>query len=100
MKKLRQILACAILLISSANAADQDRKLVHRKEAEYPELAARMNIHGTVKVKIWISPDGTVRRLEYIGGHPVLAESALEAVKAWRYQNAPEESTTVVELKF
>ena len=59
-----------------------------------------MNLHGTVKLKIWISPDGTVRRLEYIGGHPLLAESALKAVKGWKYQSAAQGSTTIVELKF
>ena len=100
MAKPRQILLCAILLISSANAADQERKVVRREEPEYPALAARMNIHGTVKLKIWINPDGTVRRLEYIGGHPVLAESALKAVKGWKYEPSGRESTTVVELKF
>jgi TonB family protein len=100
MKTLKQILVCVLLLISSANAADQERQVVRREEPEYPALASRMNIHGTVKLKIWINPDGTVRRLEYVGGHPVLAESALKAVKVWRYQNAPQESTAVVELKF
>ena len=44
--------------------------------------------------------DGTVRRLEYIGGHPLVAESALKAVKGWKYEAAPKESTTAVELKF
>jgi TonB family protein len=51
-------------------------------------------------LKIWTNPDGTVRRLEYVGGHPALAEAALKAVKTWKYQAAPQESTTVVELKF
>jgi outer membrane biosynthesis protein TonB len=41
-----------------------------------------------------------VRRLEYIGGHPLLAESALKAVKIWKYQAAAQESTTIVELRF
>ncbi|MGB9074132.1 MAG: energy transducer TonB [Terriglobales bacterium] len=88
------------LLAGSAIAADRERKLVRRQDPEYPPIAEKMNLHGTVKLKIWISPDGTVRRLEYIGGHPLLAESALKAVKTWKYQNAPQESTTVVELKF
>ena len=35
-----------------------------------------MNLHGTVKLKIWISNDGSVRRLEYVGGHPLLAQAA------------------------
>jgi len=97
---LKHILLCVVLLISSANAADQERKVVRREEPEYPALAARMNIHGTVKLKIWINPDGTVRRLEYVGGHPVLAESGLKAVKGWKYEPSSRESTAVVELKF
>jgi TonB family protein len=100
MTTLKQILLCVTLLVSSASAADQERKVVRREEPEYPPIAARMNLHGTVKLKIWISPVGTVRRLEYIGGHPLLAESALKAVKTWNYQAASQESTTIVELKF
>jgi len=98
--KMKYIVLCVILLVSSASAADQERKLVLRTEPEYPPIAARMNLHGTVKLKIWISPDGTVRRLEYVGGHPLLAESALKAVKSWHYEAATKESYTVVGLKF
>ena len=100
MTKLKHIWLCIILLISSAHAADQDRRLVRREEPEYPAIAAKMSLHGTVKLKIWINPDGTVRRLEYVGGHPLLAESALKAVKSWTYKPSSKESTTVVELKF
>lgn len=100
MTKLKYILLCVILLVSSANAVDQERKVVSNDEPEYPPIAAKMNLHGTVRLKIWISPDGTVRRLEYVGGHPLLAESALKAVKGWKYEPSSRESTTVVELKF
>jgi protein TonB len=100
MKTLKQISLCVILLASGANAADQERKVVRREEPEYPAIAVRMSLHGTVRLKIWINPDGTVRRLEYIGGHPLLAESALKAVKGWKYEPGSKESTTTVELKF
>ena len=81
-------------------AAQTERQVTRREEPDYPELAKRLNLHGTVKLKIWISPDGTVRRVEYVGGHPVLAESALKAVKGWHYDAAPKESNAIVELKF
>ncbi len=100
MTRLKYILICAALAVGSASASDRERKIVARQDPEYPALAEKMNIHGTVKLKIWIAPDGAVRRLEYIGGHPVLAESALKAVKMWKYQPAVQESTAVVELKF
>jgi TonB family protein len=101
MKRFGHITICALLLMAGSYAADQaDRKVVHREDAEYPAIAAKNNLHGTVKLKIWISADGTVRRLEYIGGHPLLAESALKAVKNWKYQAAASESTSQVEIKF
>ncbi|MBZ5616385.1 MAG: energy transducer TonB [Acidobacteriia bacterium] len=100
MTKVRQILLSAMLVVGSATAAAQARQLVSRLDPEYPAIAVRMNLHGTVKLKIWINPNGTVRRLEYIGGHPLLAESALKWVKLWKYQPAAQESTTVVEVKF
>jgi TonB family protein len=99
MRILQKILLCALLL-QVLSAAAQERKLTHREEPVYPPIAEKMNLHGLVKIKVWIGPDGTVRRLEYIGGHPLLAEAALKAVKEWRYEPLGGESTAVVELKF
>ena len=101
MKRFGQIAICALLLAAGHYVSGQsDRKLVHREDPEYPAIAAKNNLHGTVKLKVWISAEGTVRRLEYIGGHPLLVESALKAVKNWKYQPAGSESTSQVEIKF
>src|SRR5437016_9452377 len=101
MTRLRHILLSIVLLASAMSATGQtERKVTHREEPDYPELAKKMNLHGMVKLKIWISPDGTVRRVEYVGGHPLLAESALKAVKGWHYDAATKESNTIVGLKF
>jgi TonB family protein len=59
-----------------------------------------MHLHGTVKLKVWINSDGTVRRLEYIGGHPLLAQAAIRAVKNWKYELGAQETTSQVEVKF
>src|SRR2546426_12445960 len=99
MTRLKHILL-SIVLLTGGMSAQTERKVTHREGPDYPELAKQLNLHGTVKLKIWISPDGTVRRLEYVGGHPVLAESALKAVKGWRYEAATKESNTIVGLKF
>jgi TonB family protein len=101
MPRLKHILLCIVLLIGGASAAEPpERKITYHEDPDYPELARKMNLHGTVKLKIWISPEGTVRRLEYIGGHPVLAESALKAVKGWHYEAATKESNTIIGVKF
>lgn len=101
MKKIRDIALCTLLLAVSLSASEPaERKLVYKVEPAYPEIASKMALHGTVKVKIWIAPDGSVRRLEYVGGHPLLAESALNAIKNWKFQPAQKESTEIVEVRF
>jgi TonB family protein len=101
MTRLSHIFLTIVVLAGGISAtAQNERKVIRREEPDYPELAKKMNLHGTVKLKIWISPDGSVRRLEYVGGHPVLAESALKAVKGWHYEAATKESNTIVGLKF
>ena len=59
-----------------------------------------MNITGTVKVQVVVSPNGTVKEAKVVGGHPVLASAALDAIKKWRFEPAPVESTGVVDFKF
>jgi TonB family protein len=100
LRRPQLILLSLLLLTSSMFAADPDRKALRQDDPEYPEIAVKMSLHGTVKLKIWIAPEGSVRRLEYVGGHPLLAESALKAVRLWKYAVAPKESTQIVEVKF
>jgi TonB family protein len=99
--KLLKFVACGVLLAGTLQASDsEERKIVYRENPDYPAIAAQMNLHGTVKVKIWIDNSGRVRRLEYIGGHPLLAQSALKAVKDWKYEPASKETTALVEVRF
>jgi len=66
----------------------------------YPELARRMNITGTVKVRVIVSANGSVKSASLVGGHPVLANAALDAVKKWHFEVAPQDSTEIVEFRF
>lgn len=101
MARMMKVVGVLILALGTLWAEDQpERRLLIRLDAEYPPIALKMNLHGSVKLKIWITPDGAVRRLEYVGGHPLLAESALKAVKNWKYAAAAKESTAEVEVKF
>ncbi len=52
-----------------------------------------------LKLKLWISPNSTVGREEYVGGHPLGAESTLKAVKGGRFEAADKQPTTMVERK-
>ena len=76
------------------------RKAKNKVNPSYPELARRMNIGGKVKIEVVIAPDGHVKTARALGGHPVLVQPCLDAVKDWRFDAAPEESTQVVEFFF
>lgn len=100
-KSLIKIAACWILLAGTLEGGDAiERKTIFHEQPDYPAIAARMDLHGTVKLKIWITSDGNVRRVEYIGGHPLLAQAAVKAVKNWKYEPANKETTAQVEIRF
>jgi TonB family protein len=88
----------------SVRAQDSDNEVVRRAKSKvapvYPELARKMNLTGTVKVQVTVAPNGTVKDAKVVGGHPVLASAALEAVKKWRFEPAAVESTGIVDFKF
>jgi TonB family protein len=77
-----------------------NRKVKTKVAPAYPELARKMNIVGVVRVMITVTTTGTVKDVKLVGGHPVLANAALDAVKLWRFDPAPEESTGIVEFHF
>src|SRR5436305_9720758 len=77
-----------LLLQSTMLLADDSRKVVKQVAPVYSEIARRANLSGTVKVEVTISPNGVVKSAKLVGGHPLLADSALEAVKGWKYEAA------------
>lgn len=52
----------------------------------YPPLARQARIQGQVVLQAEISKDGSIENLRLISGHPMLAPSAIEAVRQWRYK--------------
>ncbi|HLX75252.1 MAG TPA: TonB family protein [Terriglobales bacterium] len=60
--------------------------LIHRVQPMYPPLARQARIQGTVVLQAEISKDGSIENLRLISGHPMLAPSAIEAVRQWRYK--------------
>jgi len=60
--------------------------LLHRVEPTFPPLARQIRRSGRVELHAIISTDGRVLSLEVVGGDPLFAASALEAVRQWRYK--------------
>jgi protein TonB len=60
--------------------------VVHRVPPVYPKIAIQARIHGSVKLRAIISKEGTIENLSVLSGPPMLIQSALDAVRQWRYR--------------
>ena len=91
-----------VLAAASAQQAHEEakRKLKSRINPVLSDVARRMGLSGKVRIELTIAPDGRVKSARALGGHPLLVQACLEAVKEWRYETAPEETTQVVEFEF
>ncbi len=83
----------------------QSAKRLEHVSPEYPPLAAQTHITGMVVLDVIIAKDGTVRSVQVTSGHPLLVQSAVDAVKRWRYQptlvnGQPVEVETAVTVNF
>jgi len=76
------------------------RKAKSKVSPVYPELARRMNITGVVRIQVTVAANGSIKGATLVGGHPVLANAALDAIKKWRYEAGPAESTGIVVFRF
>jgi outer membrane biosynthesis protein TonB len=60
---------------SPAQEQTEGRKVVSKVVPEYPELASKMQIRGTVKLEALVAPNGKVKLTQVVGGSPLLGES-------------------------
>ncbi len=64
----------------------QQANLLRQVKPEYPPLAREAGIQGTVRFVATIGPEGEIQTLQLESGHPLLVQSAMLAVKQWRYK--------------
>lgn len=60
--------------------------LVHRVEPVYPTLARQLGRAGRVELRAVIATDGTIQSLQVVSGDPLFYQSAMDAVRQWRYR--------------
>lgn len=60
--------------------------LMHRVEPVFPTLARQTAQEGTVELHALIATDGSVRSLQVLEGNALFYQSALDAVRQWRYK--------------
>ena len=81
------------------------QKLRYRVEPVYPEEARRNRIEGTVRLTVVIATDGSIQQIRVDEGQPLLAKTAVDAVRQWKYEQTflngePVEVLTGVNVEF
>ena len=99
------ILFWGVTFFSPAFSLAQDqpegkRAIVDRVVPVYPDLARRAQIHGTVRVGVVVAPNGKAKFTQVIGGNPLLAKAAVDAIEKWKWVPAAQETKELVELNF
>jgi periplasmic protein TonB len=79
--------------------------LIQKTVPVYPAIAKAARVQGTVVLQATISKSGEITNLRVISGPALLQQSAMDAVRSWRYRpyllnNDPVEVDTTVNVIF
>jgi protein TonB len=79
--------------------------LIQKTAPVYPQIAREARVSGTVVIQATISKMGTIENLRVVSGPTMLRQSAMDAVKSWRYKpylldGEPMEVETTVSVTF
>ncbi len=85
-----QSVSAAMVMPSSAQASAIDNfpiSDIHNPSPEYPEMAIFLGYQGNSVIRIKVSAKGSSEGVEVLSssGHKMLDESALKALKKWRF---------------
>jgi TonB family protein len=77
-----------------------ERKVLVSEKPLYPEPLKHAQIGGLVRLRATVLSNGTVSNVGILGGNPVLAESAVAAIKRWRFTPAPSQTVEDINVNF
>ena len=63
-------------------------KPLHQPKPEYPSLARKRGIEGSVLLQVLVGLDGSVKDIKVLRGIDELNQAAIEAVKKWKFRPA------------
>ncbi len=96
MRTLRAISVAGLMLLLAGLAFGQEPVRIATKDAlsaatskPQPELSAmarQLKLQGSVQVDVTIDEAGSVEKAQTVKGNPVLAKSAQDALKKWKFK--------------
>jgi TonB family protein len=94
---------CLLVMLSCFTvgfAQNATHKVLKKVPVKYPQTLKEKGIHGDVRLKVYIEPDGSVKNTEVLGGNPILAESAQKSVGQWKFSSGNSETTVEIVVHF
>jgi len=93
------IVSATHVALAQQEGSESVRKVVRKVAPAYPELARKLNINGSVKLEVTVGANGSPKNPKVVGGHPLLVQSAIDAINEWRWVPG-QETKELVEFKF
>jgi TonB family protein len=81
-------------------ARQPERKVVSKVNPVYPPELKEQGVEGIVILEVKIEASGEVSSARPVKGHAGLAESALAAVRQWRYEPADKAATMTITINY
>jgi TonB family protein len=101
MKLFEAAAALALVAAMAMPAGAADTRAVRSKVSPiYPEVAKRMKVGGEVRVEATVDAQGRVTEVKAISGNHMLTIAAEDAVRKWRFEPGPGDTTVSVEINF
>jgi len=76
----------SIQVAPSASIPSKRPKRIKEVAPVYPPEAIAAKVQGTVIIEVTTNPQGQVRALRVISGHPLFNKAAIDAVKQWTFE--------------
>jgi TonB family protein len=94
------VLVAAIAGLSAAQEVSFSRKAVKMVAVPYPSILKSKGIGGTVKLRVQVSANGTVKDVQVLGGNAILSDCSVKAVKQWVFVASEKEESIEVSVAF
>lgn len=72
--------------VVAISAGVADGMIIHKTPPVYPKFAQEAHISGKVVLKATITKQGTIEGVQVLSGPKILAPSAVDAVRTWKYK--------------
>jgi len=96
----------ATLVAASAGVSIAQEVVLHSRKAlkmvavQYPSVLKSRGIGGTVKLRVQVNANGTVKDVQVLGGNPILSECSVKAMKQWLFVAAEKDEAIELSVVF